>query len=194
MKHLKKTVALALLAAAMTAAFSAAGASATTLEIGGVKQNLAVTISASLKSGTSLILKDTFGISTKTCTTSSLHGSSASPFSASTVTVPLSSLAFSGCSTEPVVVHQAGTLHIQWTSGTNGTVSSSGMDVTTGSPFGTLTCSTGAGTHLGSLTGVASSSAHATIDINASISCSGISMKWEATYTVTSPTGLGVVS
>jgi hypothetical protein len=35
---------------------------------------------------------------------------------------------------------------------------------------------------------------NATMDINAALFCGGISSKWEATYTVTSPSGLGVVS
>jgi hypothetical protein len=193
MKHMKKTAAVALSAAALSAALLAGSASATTLEVGGVAKNQSVTILASLKAGTSLILKDTFGISIKTCTTSSLHGATSSPFTGGQVTVPLSSLSVSNCD-RTALTDDPGTLHIQWTSGTNGTVTSSKLDITTNSPFGTLTCTTGAGTHLGSLTGVASSSAHATIDINASISCSGISSKWEATYTITTPTGLGVVS
>jgi hypothetical protein len=71
-------------------------------------------------------------------------------------------------------------------------VTSSGAEVTTGSPFGTLNCKTEAGTHLGTLTGV--KEGNATMDINAALFCGGISSKWEATYTVTSPSGLGVVS
>jgi hypothetical protein len=89
-------------------------------------------------------------------------------------------------------VHKSGSLSIKWISGTNGTVTSSEAEFTTGSPFGTLNCKTGAGTHLGTLTGVASG--HATVDINAALSCSGVSSKWEAEWVITTPTGLGVVA
>jgi hypothetical protein len=123
---------------------------------------------------------------------STIHG----VYTGDSLTGPLTEgangLKFSNCTREPVTVHKSGELHITWTSGTNGTVTSSGAEVTTGSPFGTINCKTGEGTHLGTLTGVAAGKA--TMDINAVLSCSGISSKWEATYTVTSPEGLGVVS
>jgi hypothetical protein len=110
------------------------------------------------------------------------------------VTGAVNTLTFGTCTREPVTTHKGGTLHIKWIEGTtNGTVTSSGAEVTTGSPFGTLNCKTGEGTHLGTLKGVAKTTEHATMEINAVLSCSGISSKWEATYTVTSPTGLGVI-
>jgi hypothetical protein len=191
MKYLKM-LGLAAVAAMALMAFTAGSASATTLEVGGTAQSTSVSLTATLKSGSSAILKDTFGFSSNTCTSSEVKGASASPFSNETVTGAVSTLSFSSCAREPVVTHNAGTLHVKWTSGTDGTVTSSGAEVTTGSPFGTLNCKTGAGTHLGTLTGVASG--NATMDINAALSCSGISSKWEATYVVTSPSGLGVVS
>jgi len=189
MKYLKM-LGLAAVAAMALMAVTAGSASATTLEIKGVTQNTAVTIKASLKSGTSAILKDTAGISSNTCTASSVEGKSEAPFSNATVTGAVSTLTFSSCAREPVTKDAGGKLHITWTSGTNGTVTSSGAEVTTGSPFGTLNCKTNAGTHLGTLTGVASG--NATMTINAALSCSGISSKWEATYVVTTPEGLGV--
>jgi hypothetical protein len=204
MKYLKM-LGLAAVAAMALMAFAAGSASATTLEVGGVPKNESVTIAASLKAGTSLITKDTFGFSINTCIISNLHGSTTSSttvgvttdnsYTGEQLTVPLTSLTFSSCEREPVIVHKAGTLHIKWISGTtNGTVTLSGSEWTEGSPFGTLNCKTNEGTHLGTLTGVAKTTEHATLDINAVLSCSGISVKWEATYTVTSPTGLGVVS
>ena len=193
MKYLKM-LGLAAVAAMALMAVVAGSASATTLELGGVTKSTSTTISASLKVGTSAVLKDTFGISSNTCTESSVSGTTSST-SGATVTGTLSALSFKKCEREPVNVLKAGTLHVAWISGTtNGTVSSSGAEVETPSPFGTLICSTGAGTHLGTITGVKLSSEHATMDINATLSCSGVSSKWVATYTVTSPTGLGVVS
>jgi len=190
MKQLKM-LGLAAVAAAALTALAAPFASATTLEVGGVSQNGSVAISASLKSGTMVILRDTFGITTNRCNKSTVEGASGNPFSGATVTGPLSTLTFGECSFEPVEVHKGGTLHFSHITGTtNGTVTSSGTEVTTNSAFGTLNCITGGGTHLGTLTGVASG--HATIDINAQLSCSGISSKLAATYTVTGPTGFGV--
>jgi len=203
MKYLKM-LGLAAVAAMALMAVTAGSASATTLEIGGVTQNASVTITASLKAGTSAILKDTAGISSNTCTASHVHGSTTSAdragvtvdnaYTGDSLTGPLTpgagGLSFSGCAREPVTADATGELHITWTSGTNGTVTSSGAEVTTGSPFGTLNCKTNAGTHLGTLTGVAAG--NATMDINAVLSCSGISSKWEATYSVTTPSGLGV--
>lgn len=192
MKHLKRIVGTALLAGALASVLGAGSASATTLEVGGVKQNQSVLIETSLKSGTSAILKDTFGFSSNTCTEGGGTGNTQSPFTGPSVTGIGTSVYFSGCAREPILGHKTGTLHVQWTSGTNGTVTSSGAEITTGSPFGTLNCKTGEGTHLGTLTGVAAG--HATMDVNATISCSGVSSKLEATFTITSPTGLGAVA
>jgi hypothetical protein len=100
-----------------------------------------------------------------------------------------------GCKENPIVVENAGSLTVENISGTtNGTVRSIGAKVKTPSPFGTLTCVTAAapGTDLGTLTGVASG--NATMAVNASLNCGLITAKWTATYTVTTPTGLGVTS
>jgi len=191
MKNLKM-LGLAAVSAMALMAVTAGSASATTLEIGGVTQNKSVAITASLKAGTSALLEDTTGLEDNTCISSSVAGSSASPFSGATVTGAVSTLTFTNCNREPVTKDAGGTLHITWTSGTNGTVTSSGAEVTTGSPFGTLNCKTGAGTHLGTLTGVAAG--NATMTINATLTCSGISSRFRATYIVTSPAGLGVES
>jgi hypothetical protein len=188
MKHLRKLAAATVAAAALSALLGAGSASATTLEVGGVTQNGAISISATLKYGTSTILRDTSGFSAGTCTSSEMAWKTESPFSGATVTGNASTLTFSVCS-GPTTVHKTGTLHVAYTSGTNGTVSSSGAEWTTDGPFGYLNCVTGTGTTLGTLTGAVTG--HAAIDVNAVLNC-GISARLGAIYAVTSPTGLGV--
>lgn len=88
------------------------------------------------------------------------------------------------------LLHEAGRVRAEHIGGTtNTTAYSQETEVTVGSTFGHLSCTTGAGTHIGPLTGV--TSGHAAQNINAAISC-GISVKWEASYRFTSPAGLGV--
>jgi hypothetical protein len=201
MKYLKMLGLTALSALALMAV-AAGSASATTLEVGGVTQNKSVTLEASLKAGTTLILKNTSGSSENTCTKATLSGSTVSPYTGATVTGPVSALQFGedangkGC-TSPVTVHEKGTLHVSHAGTTNGTLTSSGAVVTSySSAFGVyLTCKTGTGTHLGTLTGVKEGSA--TAHINAVLNCGFFvpSAKWEGTYVVTKPTekeGLGV--
>lgn len=150
-----------------------------------------VFITGSLKSGTSAVLSRTDATLVNTCTTSHVEGVM-DELNSPTVTGNLDGLSFANC-VRTVTVHKAGTLHIEHIAGTtNGTVSSSGSEVTVGSPFGTLNCKTGTGVDLGTLTGVASG--HAEMHINAVINCGFLapSTKWEGTYTVTTPTGLGV--
>ncbi|MDQ2629689.1 MAG: hypothetical protein M3Y75_01755 [Actinomycetota bacterium] len=179
--------------ASLTALAGASTASATTaLEISGTPKKEKAEVTASLKSGTSSVLARTDGVLLNTCTESHLGGSTESPYSGKTVTAPLSGLSFSSC-TRPVAVHKMGTLHVEHIFGsTNGTVSSSGAEVTVGSPVGTLNCKTEEGVDIGTLTGV--KEGHATIDIDTVLDCGFLvhSATWKATYTVTSPTGLGV--
>ena len=190
MKHLK-ALGLASVSAMALMAFTAGSASATTLEVGGATTNSSVTIEASLASGTGVAWLRTDLTVANTCWSSSVAGSTSSPFTGTTVTGPVSSMTFTEC-TRPVTVHKAGTLHVQHTGTTNGTVSSSGTEVTVGSPFGTLNCKTGAGVDIGTLTGTASG--HATIDLKAVMNCGFLvpSALWGGTYVITSPTGLGV--
>ena len=87
---------------------------------------------------------------------------------------------------------EAGSLTVEWTSGTNGTVRSAGARVRVPSPFGVLTCvtSAGAGTDIGTLTGV--KEGHAALDVSAVLNCGIIpSAVWTGEYTITTPTGLG---
>jgi hypothetical protein len=68
-------------------------------------------------------------------------------------------------------------------------VKSSGAEVTVVSTFfgASATCKTGAGTTIGTLTGV--SAGDATMDINATINCGILgNSAWTGTYTVTSAT------
>jgi hypothetical protein len=179
--------------AAMALMAFASSASATTLTIGGAKQNSAVTIKSTLKSGTSALLTDTFGAFANTCTSSTVEGKS-SVFTP-TVSGSISALSWSSCTEGNPTVNNMGSLSVSWIKNTiNGTVRSIGANVTVPSALGTLTCTTasGEGTDIGTLTGVSSTASHATMDINAVLSCGAITAKWSGTYTVTSPTGLGV--
>jgi hypothetical protein len=185
-----KALGLAAVAAMALAAFAASTASATTLEVGGATQNQAVTISTSLETGTSTVWARTDGSLINTCTVSNAHGTT-SVFTGQP-TGPLSTLTFQSC-IRTVTVDQPGQLYVEHESGTtNGTVFSENTTLRIGSPFGHVHCTTGAGTDIGTLTGV--SSGHATLHINAVLHCGFLlpSALWTGKYTITSPTGLGV--
>jgi hypothetical protein len=175
-------------------AVPAGSASATTLEVDGSTTNARVDISASLKAGTSHPMTSTSGSTLfNTCTGLTMAGFTQSPYTGTTATVSLTTLTFTGCYNN-VTVHKMGTLHIEQIAGTtNGTLRSSGAEVTTYSAlFGTyLNCKTGAGTHFGTLTG-AGADEHATWHFTAALNCGITSALWKGTYIVTSPTGLGV--
>ena len=173
---------------------SASSASATILEVGGASKNEKVEITASLDSGTSLVLARTDGSLANTCTASHVNGSTESPFTETKVTGALSSLSFSSCE-RTVTVHKPGKLYVEHIAGTtNGTVSSEEAEVTVGSIWGTLNCKTNTGTDIGTLTG--KKEANATLDINAVLNCGFLlpSATWKGNYTVTSPSGLGVTA
>lgn len=192
MNYLKSLVPTAMAIAAM-AMLIPGSASATTLEIGGVAQNGAVVLEASLAAGTSMLVKDTTNNFVDTCTGSTFKGTTEAPFTAATVTSALNAMTFTGCS-HKTIVGKAGKLHIAWTAGTNGTVTSSGAEITVETTLLGIsaTCKTGAGVTLGTLTGVAAG--HATLDVNAVLNCGIAGTKvLTATYTITSPTGLGIV-
>ena len=195
-----KMLGIAAVAAMSFMAFTAGSASATTLEVGGVTQNNSVFVTASLTPGTKLVIGRTDGSLANECEGSHLQGTTTSPFTVADpaeITASVESLAFTSC-TRALAVHKPGVLHISHDPGTtNGTVASSGAEWTAGSPFGTLNCKTGAGADLGTLTGATTASnpgKHATIDINAVINCGFLvpSAFYKGTYTLTSPTELGV--
>jgi hypothetical protein len=179
--------ALALMAFASTA-------SATTLETKGVPENASVTIKASLAPGASALLTDTFNATANTCTTSTVEGHTVSPFTVAdpgTIGGPIDALSWSNCTEGNPVVDARGSLTVQHITGTtNGTVRSTGAKVTVPSVFGTLTCTT-ENTDLGTLNG--KKEGHATFTINAVLPCTIVgTAKWSGTYTITSPTDLGV--
>ncbi len=181
--QLSKILGVAAVAAMALMAF-ASPASATTLEVGGVARNASVSIEATIASGGSALLTDTFGVTANTCTTSTVKGNTEHVFSGSTISGPVSTLSFSNCSEGNPTTDIAGILSIERIgTTTNGTVRSTDAKVTVPSFFGTLTCLTN-GTDVGTLTGVASGSAK--FDINAVLSCTVIgTAKWSGTYTLT---------
>jgi len=192
MKYLKM---LGLAAVAAMALMVVAGsASATTLEVEGNAKNSSVEIDASIKAGTSAILKDEFGTTTDTCTTSEVKGKTEGTFTGAAVGGKIGTLTFKNC-THTTTVIANGTLSVAWTSGTNGSVSSSNAEVTVQSTFfgASAVCKTGTGTTIGTATGT--KEGNATIDINAKVNCGILgNASWTGTYSVTSPAGLGVVS
>lgn len=185
-----KVLGLAAVAALALTAFFAGNASATTLENGGTTQNSSVSGSASLKSGTSASLSRTDGTLANTCTGSNISLSTANPFTALTVGGPVGELTLTGCTMEEIVVHKPGSLSIEWTSGTNGTVSSAGAEITVPTSLGKVNCKTGTGTHFGILTGVGEG--NATMDVSTVVNCGFLlpSAMLKGTYTVTGPFGV----
>jgi hypothetical protein len=195
MKNLRTLSLFAVLAAALTASLGAGAASGTTLEVGGVKQNQAVTFLMSLEPGSSMLIKDSIGATTDTCTESTIHGTTTTPFTVSgknEIDANIS-LTYGKC-THTTTVLKNGKMFFAWDGGTNATVTESEAEVTIVSTvFGaSAVCKTGTGTDIGTLTGVASG--HATLDFNAQVNCGILGTStWTASYTVTTPTGLGVV-
>jgi hypothetical protein len=132
------------------------------------------------------------------CTGSTLGGETNAE-EGSPLTGPEGTLTFTGCNCT-VTVLKAGTVSIEWISGThNGTVTSSGNETTTSCKtiFGTVHCIyVTSGTHVGTLTGgnPATLSASATIPVDAEHS-NGLcpqESKWTASYEVTTPKPLFV--
>lgn len=191
MKTMKELGPVVLAAVAVILCVGASSSAATTLEVKGIAKNESVKFSLSIPSGSSMIFQDTSGFSQNTCTTSQAEGSTTSSFTGPSVTGLLETLTYSNC-TRAVTVHKPGTLKFKYIAGTtNATVESENTVLTRGSSVGTLTCTTGAGTHIGTLTGVASG--QATLHIATALNCGLIpSAKWAATYVVTTPSGLGV--
>jgi hypothetical protein len=195
MGYLKK---LGLTTAACIALIAIAGASsagATTLEVGGIAKNSSVAMTTTLKSGTSLIIKDESGFVVDTCTGSTIKGSSEGTFTGATVGGKISQLTFTGC-TDVTVTLSLGSWKHSWVFGsTDGEVSLSGVEVTLQyTPFGiSVTCKAGLGTIFGILKGV--KSGKAILKALSKINC-GIAgtLTWSGEYEVISPEGLGVVS
>ncbi len=199
MKYIKM---LGLAAVAAMALMAFAGtASATVLESGATKLGAGTEISASLATGTSARLTTTEGTTLNTCTGSTISGKTSNAGGASETvkgSVEAKNLTWSGCN-NTVDTIEGGELEIHHIAGTtNGTLTAKGFKVNVEIPFFGTTCTytTGAGTHMGTLTGV--SSGNATMDINAIVTTSSpgclSSARWVATYTVTKPSPFGVVA
>jgi hypothetical protein len=183
-------------AIAAIALLAVSTASATTLEVGGVSQNKSVAFVMTLAAGSTLTIKDEGGATWNACSASEVKGSTEASFTGASVRAQLSAFTFAGCS-HTMKTLKNGSLFIAWTSGTEGTITSTETEVTTVSTvFGVSSvCKTGAGTKLGTLKGVKEGHATVSIDVTNALDC-GILGKtsWTGAYTVTSPTGLGVVS
>jgi hypothetical protein len=215
MKYLKMLGLAAVAAMALTAIIGAGTASATelykyTTPSANDTLGAGTAIEATLKGGTSALLKDTGGSTNDTCTGSTVGGTiTNSGGSGLAVSGTITTLDFTGCThttdplpnseikTESGVIHKEyGTLEIKWISGTtNGTVVSKNTKVTVQSTVFGISCvaNTGEGTVIGTLTGAKSSTEHATMHINGVIEM-GIcgDSTWTGTYLVTNPTGLTV--
>lgn len=187
-----RTLAIVALATAAIPVFAVSSATATTLEIGEATQNKAVTFTWSQESGLSSTLGRTDGTQTTTCTEMDASGTTFSPFTGHIVAASISTLTFE-CNHE-ITVHKAGQFYFTHASGTTSAKTfMKGTELTVPTTLGfTVTCKTGEGTEVGTLTGVKSGSAK--VDINAVLNCGFLlpSASWKGTFILTSPPGLGV--
>jgi hypothetical protein len=184
----------------LISALAGGSASATTLSVGGIAQSKAVSLSATLQAGSTLIIKDEGGTTTDTCnvwefkyTTETRASPEITKFTGGTIGANISSMTFGGCSHTMKVV-KAGSLHID----ASGNVISFGAEVTfVSTAFGiSAFCKTGTGTKLGTLIGTNDTTRHATITIDATnnMNCGILgNSSWTGALGVTSPTGLSVV-
>jgi hypothetical protein len=194
MKHVKM-LGLAVVAAMALMAF-AGSASATVLTSPAGTQYKGE-INASAEPGTSLLLKA--GFANITCTQSTVAGTPTNfGGAAATVSGPLSTLTFSSCNAT-VTVLKKGTLEIHAIgTGPNGTLTSSGAEVTVAT--GGVSCTYGTtNTDIGTLTGSKNLGVKtATMDISANLTktaggflCASPAA-WEGAYVVTKPDYLDV--
>ena len=210
MKHLK-ILGLAVVAAMALTAFVGVGTAAagpTELYVGhttaGNTDNTGgVEIHATIAAGTSALLSDTSGELADTCKASTVLGKTTNT-TATTLDGNISSLTWGECDfPTKTLTGKEGSLDITYVGDKNadgqgdGTVTGTGSEVTV-LVFGFIDCiyGTGAGTHLGTLSG--STAGHASLAINATIELQSggfgcpETTKWVANYTVTTPTGLNV--
>jgi hypothetical protein len=200
MKYLKMLGLAAVAAMALLAFLGASSASATTLESNGTPFNGAVSLVFSIEPETKAVLKDSAGTTTDECPTSEVKGTTEKDeegkgdFTGPTVGGKVSSLTFVNC-THTTTVIKSGSLSISWIENTtDGTVFSSGAEVTVVSTaFGaSAVCKTGSGTDIGTLTGATNGTTNktntATMDINGKISCGILGTStWTGSYIITSP-------
>jgi opacity protein-like surface antigen len=164
----------------------ASAASATTLVTNSVTQSGPVTLKETLIG--SVEVKSTSGVFTNTCSSSTVGGTT-SVFTGATVSGSISTLSFSNCTHEPIVVNSKGSFSIEVVGGgPSGTVRNSGVSLTMPVTFGgsvfSVTCTT-SNTLIGTLDGVSTGTTK--ITINAILTCSGLlpSANWIGTYVIT---------
>jgi hypothetical protein len=156
---------------------------------------------ASLSTGTSMKLTTTEGFTLNTCTASTLTGKTENVGSGTETVhgpIPAFGLTFTNCSAGTITVIEGGDTETHAISGTsNGTYTARKFRVTLNTFLGPCNYTAGAATHIGVVTG----GAPATVDVNAVVTrvspdpdtgtCPS-SARWQATYTVTSPSPLYV--
>jgi hypothetical protein len=160
-------------------------ASATTLETNGVLQTGAVTLDLSLVG--SETLSDTSNSFANTCKAGTVSGTT-NVFTGAVVSGPISTMTYTSCTHEKVVVHNKGTFSIESIGSTKGILRWNGTEVTfpvtLGSSLITVNCKTSS-TTIGTITGTASGST--TVHVNAVLNCGFFlpSAKWVSTWVAT---------
>jgi hypothetical protein len=200
MKYLK-ILAIATAAMALNTALAAGTASASNLRIFGSAANLTVgtVIKASLEKETSTVLEDAFGLTSTTCTGSTVEGklerNTQEPVGGTgQPRGKIAALTFSPC-VDTVDIEAKGELEVRNIAGTtNGTVLSSGAKVKVFNTLFNQNCmATTSSTDIGTLTAATSATSKATIDINGLITmegCAASNARWTGKYEVTMPLGL----
>jgi len=212
MKHLKlfALTALAASAVAMAVAGSASATVLCTVTTTSCPGSFRVTttvdnvIKADLVTGTTTEFKEPLG-AFETCTGSTMEATVTKTGSVTEtvgVSLPAKSLAFTGCVEGPVASLAAVELEIHWISGSlNGTVTAKGLEMTvTYRTMGSCVYALGTETDIGKLTGSATATSEARLQIDAHLTKkSGFffcpsSMQWLAEYRVTQPKPLYVLA
>jgi len=190
MKYIKILSLMAVAAAALMA--FAGTASATIIEESNGTQLLKGTQIES--TGTNAVLKA--GFSTVECSHSEVDGKTSNNGGAGeTVEGNINNLSFSGCNMT-VTVLKKGKLIVHHTSGSNGTVTSEGAEVTVNNHSVSCTYGTTSATNIGNLAGgsPAKLTASASLTRVAGGFLCANPATWTATYTVTTPTSLLVTA
>jgi hypothetical protein len=196
MKYLKM-LGLAAIAAMALMAFGAGTASATTLFTDSAKTvhyAAGTEIQATLTTGTTAILTGSGGEVLDTCSGSEVKGKTATT-SGAPLSGGITTLDWKNCTNTTVTIAK-GSLSIEFTSGTSGSVSGKENEVTVDGIFGvSCTYGTGSGTKLGTITGGEAPkmkiSAVGLTKTAGSFLCPS-SAGWDAEYTVTKPHALYV--
>jgi hypothetical protein len=189
MKYLKMLGIVAVVAGALTALVGAGAASATVLYSNGSKLGTGTAFEAT---GTNLVFK--MGFATIECSHSEMAGKTETAGSASqTVEGKLSSLSFTGCNGTFHVL-KSGKLIFHYTSGSNGTVTSEGTELTIAFSGTSCTYGTPTATNFGALTGGSPATLNASSPLTrlaGGFLCANPA-SWTAAYTFTSPNPLEV--